>query len=84
VVGKETVLVTPPNPRLGNREPLENRLQVWTSSKLKLPLLTVVEDPLNGKRTQRYTNVVVGVEPDARLFQVPADYQVMDVHPTAR
>lgn len=49
----------------------------WWSPELKRPMLGVSNDPKNGVRSARLTNVVKG-EQAAALFQVPADYSIRD------
>lgn len=78
VTGKEFVSIIPANSRLGNRDAIEVTFEVWTSDELQLPLLTIVKDPLNGERTQRYVNIQKGIEPDAALFRVPKGYNVVE------
>ncbi|HET9712279.1 MAG TPA: hypothetical protein VFP64_10375 [Pyrinomonadaceae bacterium] len=84
VSGKEFVSIIPANSRLGNREPIEVIFEIWTSDELQLPLLTIVKDPLNGDRTQRYVNIRKGVEPDPTLFRVPKGYNVVEAGPVRR
>lgn len=78
VTGKEFVSIIPANSRLGNREPIEVIFEIWTSDELQLPLLTIVKDPVNGDRTQRYVNIQKGIEPDSTLFRVPNGYNVVE------
>lgn len=78
VTGREFVSIIPANSRLGNREPIEVIFEIWTSDELQLPLLTIVKDPLNGDRMQRYVNIQKGVEPDPALFRVPNGYNVVE------
>lgn len=84
VTGKEFVSIIPANSRLGNREPIEVITEIWTSDELQLPLLTIVKDPLNGDRTQRYVNIQKGVEPDPALLRVPYGYNVVEAGPVRR
>ena len=81
VTGQEFVSIIPANSRLGNREPIEVTFEIWTSDELQLPLLTIVKDPVNGDRTQRYVNIQKGVEPDPTLFRVPNGYNVVEAGP---
>ena len=47
----------------------------WTSPDLKVLVLTEHRDPRMGTSTYRVTNIN-RAEPDAYLFEVPADYTV--------
>lgn len=82
--GKEYVAVIPAGSKLGNNQPIEQTIEVWTSDEVRLPILTIVKDPLSGQKTQRYKNIQRGVHPDPKLFQVPEDYQIVEVNPVRR
>jgi len=47
--------------------------EVWTSTKLKVPVLTRITGPF-GKQVSHNKNLVGG-EPSPALFQVPPDYK---------
>jgi hypothetical protein len=51
--------------------------EMWFSNTLGVILSSKVSDPRAGETAYSITNVVQA-EPDAQLFQVPADYQVVD------
>ncbi len=66
---------TIPAGEIGNRNPIEVVTERWYSSELQLPLLETHTDPMMGTMTIKLVNITRG-EPDASLFQVPADYKV--------
>jgi ABC-type Na+ efflux pump permease subunit len=82
--GKEFVSTIPANSKIGNRDPIEVTFEVWMSDEVQLPVLTVVKDPVNGDKTQRYVNIKKGAKPNPSLFKVPGDYNVVDVGKAAR
>jgi len=49
----------------------------WVSSELQTVVMSKHSDPRMGETTYRLTNVSRS-EPPATLFQVPADYKVLD------
>jgi hypothetical protein len=49
--------------------------EAWVSIDLKVPLLIKSSDPRFGSTVMQLTNIV-RAEPDAALFQVPANYTV--------
>jgi len=61
---------------IGNEKPIEVVTERWFSSDLQLPVLIVHTDPLMGTASTKVTSVTRG-EPDASLFQVPADYKTV-------
>lgn len=61
----------------GNDRPITTVSETWFSRDLGLTVLTKTSDPRSGETTMRLTNIVQA-EPDASLFQIPADYQVED------
>jgi hypothetical protein len=59
-----------------------DRLQVvttemWVSRALGITLASRISDPRMGEVAYSIRNVALG-EPDARLFQVPADYSIVE------
>jgi hypothetical protein len=66
---------TIPAGAVGNQQPIEIVREVWTSTALKVPVLIKGSDPRFGTTTVQLTNILSG-EPDAALFQVPANYTV--------
>src|SRR5690349_19951808 len=60
---------------IGNEVPIEIVSEEWTSPDLKVLVLNEHRDPRMGTSTYRVTNVNRS-EPDAYLFEVPADYTV--------
>jgi len=68
----------PANSALGNTAPITKTIQVWSSSDLRLPLLTVISDPLGGTTTSQYENISTTTPPDSSLFTIPAGYKVVE------
>ncbi len=64
---------TIPAGAIGNQQPIQITREVWTSTALKVPVLIKSSDPRSGTATIRLTNITQA-EPDAALFQVPANY----------
>ena len=83
-VGTQFTTSIPAGSRLGNSQPLVRTLQLWRSAQLRLPLLMIVEDPLIGKKTVRYKNIRVGSHLSDTLFQVPANYRIVEVERATR
>lgn len=50
----------------------------WMSTELQLPVVTRVVYPDGEVREERYTDIRVGTEPAAELFQIPAGYREAD------
>ena len=82
--GKEFVSVIPANSKIGNRDAIEVTFEVWMSDEVQLPVLTIVKDPVNGDRTQRYVNIKKGAKPNPSLFKVPGDYNLVEVGKAVR
>lgn len=62
---------------IGNEKPIVTVNETWRSDDLKADLVSIYNDPRSGRRVTRMTNILVG-EPDAQLFQIPADYTVQE------
>jgi len=77
VHGIQQSTTIPANSALGNTAPITKTIQVWRSSDLRLPLLTVISDPLGGTTTSQYENVSISIPPDSSLFTVPAEYKTI-------
>ena len=60
---------------VGNEQPIQIVRETWVSSDLKVPLMIKVTDPRFGTTTTQLT-AITRAEPDAALFQTPADYTV--------
>jgi hypothetical protein len=69
--------VTYPVGAIGNDRPITTITETWTSPELKMVILSKDSDPRNGESTTRLTNVT-RAEPDPSLFQIPADYEIID------
>jgi hypothetical protein len=61
----------------GAGEETIRQIQVWRSSVLRLPLLTVISDPLGGTTTSQCENVSTSTPPDSSLFTVRAGYKAV-------
>ncbi|HEX6464847.1 MAG TPA: hypothetical protein VFZ98_10350 [Vicinamibacterales bacterium] len=68
---------TIPAGKIGNEQPITVTSEEWTSTDLKVLVLTKHNDPRTGESTYHLTNVV-RAEPDPSLFMVPADFTVKD------
>jgi hypothetical protein len=69
--------ITYPGGSLGNDRPLTVISETWISPELKVTVLLKTSDPQNGDTITKLTNIVQA-EPDPLLFQIPADYSVVD------
>ncbi|HLK21795.1 MAG TPA: hypothetical protein VKT81_22755 [Bryobacteraceae bacterium] len=61
--------------QIGNEHQLQIVTEVWYSPDLQTTVMSTTNDPRTGVSTYKLTNVS-RAEPDASLFQVPADYKV--------
>jgi hypothetical protein len=77
VRGVQRTTTIPANSPLGNASRITKTIQVWRSADLRLPLLTVITDPLGGTTTSQYENVSTSTPPDSSLFTVPAGYKTV-------
>jgi hypothetical protein len=66
---------TIPAGAIGNQQAIQIVREAWVSVDLKVPVLIKSSDPRFGSTVMQLTNVV-RAEPDASLFQVPANYAV--------
>ena len=67
---------------MGNDRPIVFVSDTWTSTDLKVTVLTETDDGQAGHRTMKLVNIVRS-EPKAALFQVPPDYTVKENVSTA-
>lgn len=65
---------------VGNDRPLEVVSERWYSPELQVVVLSSHRDPFAGENVYRLTNIT-RAEPTASLFEVPADYAVVDGGP---
>ncbi len=77
VHGIQQSTTIPANSALGNTAPITKTMQVWRSADLRLPLLTVISDPLGGTTTSQYENVSTATPPDSSFFTIPAGYKTV-------
>jgi len=73
---RETSVI--PAGTMGNNSPLLSRREFWYSPLLGINLITKRQDPRAGDQNFEVSDITVG-EPDAKLFQVPAGFKVLDM-----
>lgn len=66
---------TIPAGEIGNAKPINVVTEHWISTELQLPLAMTHTDPMMGNLSCNVTSLNRG-EPDASLFQVPAEYKL--------
>jgi hypothetical protein len=71
------LVTTIPAGRIGNEQPILVTSERWYSPALKAAIMTKHSDPWAGELTTHLTDVSTS-EPEASLFQVPGDYQIVD------
>jgi hypothetical protein len=71
------ITTTIPAGKMGNEQPILVTSERWYSPELQATVMTKHEDPWAGELKTQFTNVNTS-EPDASLFQVPADYKIVD------
>ena len=76
VEGTRTTMTIPAG-HIGNELPIKIVSERWFSPDLKVLVMSRQSDPRFGETTYRLTNITRG-EPAPELFEVPADYQVID------
>ena len=69
--------MTIPAGQIGNELPINIVSERWFSPELKVLVMSRQSDPRFGETTYRLTNISRG-EPAPDLFEVPADYQIVD------
>jgi len=74
--GTKAVRTLPPGAD-GNDHELTTTIQSWYSPELRLALITIIDDPVNGLRKFEFSNLK-RAEPDASLFQIPAGYTLQE------
>jgi hypothetical protein len=74
--GTRTTITIPPG-AIGNERAIESTSERWFSRDLRIVVLTRSFDPRFGETTYRLTRII-REEPAAWLFEVPADYRVVD------
>ena len=62
---------------IGNEQPIQIVDEIWRSPELSTIVLSKHSDPRTGETTYQLTDVKRD-EPDPSLFQVPADYKVIN------
>ena len=74
--GKRTTTTIPAG-EIGNTLPIEITDESWYSPELQTVVMTKRRDPRSGETTYRLTNISRR-DPARSLFQVPADYTIVD------
>jgi hypothetical protein len=64
---------------IGNTAPIQQKVEVWISEELKVPLLTISRDEVGGDRTQAYRMIQKVSQLDESLFAIPSGYKIEDV-----
>jgi hypothetical protein len=67
--------------QIGNERPIEIVSERWFSPELKTLVLSKQSDPRFGDTSYGLSNIVLG-DPEPSLFEVPADYQVIEASST--
>jgi hypothetical protein len=76
-LGTRTTITIPVGAE-GNDRQIEIVCENWESPELKLMMLLQCTDPLRGDHTTRIVSIDRS-EPDQSLFQVPADFRIVDL-----
>jgi hypothetical protein len=63
--------------KMGNDQPLISMSEFWHAPDLGVNLLSIRTSPMFGKETFTITAITPG-DPDAQLFELPADYKISD------
>jgi len=79
VEGTRHTTTWPAGSMMGNDRPFSEVRETWTSTDLKIVVLSKSSDPRSGEHTTRLVNLSRD-EPDASLFQPPADYTIMEAN----
>jgi hypothetical protein len=69
--------MTIPKGQIGNNKDIKVMTERWTSNDLQMLVKSINSDPRFGDTTYQLTKVVQSA-PDSALFQIPADYNVVD------
>jgi len=70
---------TIPAGAMGNAQPMQIVRETWVSNDLKMPVMVKTTDPRFGTTVTQLTSITRS-EPNAALFQTPADYTVSQGH----
>ncbi|HUB80610.1 MAG TPA: hypothetical protein VMB03_17520 [Bryobacteraceae bacterium] len=73
--------LTIPQGQIGNDRDIHIVNEQWYSDDLQMLVKTANSDPRFGENTYEFTNISRD-EPDPSLFQIPADYTIIDLGPT--
>jgi hypothetical protein len=74
--GKRVTTVLPAG-AIGNQQPITVQTEQWFSPDLEILLMTRHSDPRTGDTAYTVTNIL-RAEPQASLFDVPADYTILE------
>jgi hypothetical protein len=75
--GKRTTTTYPAGSDMGNDRPVTITSEEWASPGSAMPPFRKTNDPRSGEETAASYDIVRG-EPDPSLFQIPADYRIVD------
>ena len=75
--GSRTTTTYPAGSGMGNDRPVAITSEEWATPGSTIPPFRKTSDPRSGDETAASYDIVRG-EPDPRLFQVPAEYQIVD------
>jgi hypothetical protein len=82
IAGMETTgtreMMVIPTGAIGNDGPILSKREYWYSKQLGMNVLSIREDPRFGTQKFELSDVVVG-EPDAKLFEPPEGFRIVDV-----
>jgi hypothetical protein len=77
------IVVTFPQGFMGNDRPIKNVSETWSSSQLKLLVLSTVSDPRNGELVTKLSRVSQ-TEPEPSLFRIPPDVSLINGQETRK
>lgn len=80
-VGTREMMIIPTG-AIGNDSPILSKREYWYSKQLGMNVLSIREDPRFGMQKFELSDVVVG-EPDAKLFEPPEGFRIVDVRTPA-
>lgn len=75
--GERTTTTYPAGSNMGNDRPVTITSEEWTVPGSAMPPFRKTSDPRSGDETAASYDIVRG-EPDPSLFQIPADYRIVD------
>ncbi|OLB36135.1 MAG: hypothetical protein AUH11_12240 [Acidobacteria bacterium 13_2_20CM_57_17] len=73
---RETTVI--PAGTIGNNSPLMSKREFWFSPRLGVNLISKLQHPLSGSQNFEVSDITLG-EPDAKLFEVPSGFKILDL-----